>query len=320
MSLNLPDVQVSDIRVTEKDIVIATHGRSIYVLDDISPVRTKDQGIQAGVHLFKPYYAVRNVQKAVFQYYLDKDANDLKIEILNKEGVAIQTFIGAVPKEKKDSAIVEEDEDDRKPVAPVIKPGLNKFEWDLKYPGASYFKGMIFWGAPVYTGPMAVPGKYQVRMTSGGKSVTEPFDIKLDPRATDINMVDVEEKFKLSIQIRDEVSKANDAVIHIRAIKEKLKIELATSKPKRTNEIKILMDKLSSIEENLYQVKNQSSQDPLNYPIKLDNKLAALMRVVESGDYKPTAGSYKVFEELKVELAIQLNDLDKTLTTNKAKK
>jgi hypothetical protein len=80
------------------------------------------------------------------------------------------------------------------------------------------------------------------------------------------------------------------------------------------------MDKLSSIEENLYQVKNQSSQDPLNYPIKLDNKLAALMRVVESGDYKPTAGSYKVFEELKVELAIQLNDLDKTLTTNKAKK
>jgi hypothetical protein len=131
---------------------------------------------------------------------------------------------------------------------------------------------------------------------------------------------DVEEKFKLSIQIRDEVSKANDAVIHIRAIKEKLKIELATSKPKRTNEIKILMDKLSSIEENLYQVKNQSSQDPLNYPIKLDNKLAALMRVVESGDYKPTAGSYKVFEELKVELAIQLNDLDKTLTTNKAKK
>jgi len=320
LSLNLPDVQVSDIRVTEKDIVIATHGRSIYVLDDISPVRTKDQGIHSGIHLFKPYYAVRNVQNAVFQYYLDKEVKDLKVEILNKEGIAIQTFIGAVPKDKKDSAIVEEEEGDRKPVAPIIKAGLNKFEWDLKYPGATYFKGMIFWGAPVYTGPIAIPGKYQVRMTSGGKSVTESFDIKLDPRALDISMADLEEKFKLSIQIRDEVSKANDAVINIRAIKEKLKTEMATSKAKRMNEIKILMQQLSAIEENLYQVKNQSAQDPLNFPIKLDNKLAALMRVVESGDYKPTAGSYKVFEELKVELATELNHLDNILSPNKGKK
>jgi photosystem II stability/assembly factor-like uncharacterized protein len=317
LRLNLPDVQVSDIAVTEKDIVIATHGRSIYVLDDVAPVRTKDKGIQTGLHLFKPYYAVRNVQKAVFQYYLDKDIKDLKIEILNKEGVLIQSFIGALPKEKKDSALVDEDEDDRKPVAPTIKPGLNTFEWDLKYPGATYFKGMIFWSAPVYTGPMAVPGTYQVRMTAGGKSVTEAFEIKLDPRATDVRIADVEEKFKLAIQIRDEVTKANDAVIKIRTIKEKLNTELATAHPKVAKELKNSIQQLSVIEENLYQVKNQSAQDPLNFPIKLNNKLAALMRVVESGDYKPTDGSYKVFAELKAELANELNHLDFLLKPKK---
>jgi len=317
LRLNLPDVQVSDIAVTEKDIVIATHGRSIYVLDDVSPVRTKDKGIQSGLHLFKPYYAVRNVQKAVFQYYLDKDIKDLKIEILNKEGVLIQNFIGALPKEKKDSAMAEEDEEDRKPAAPSIKPGLNTFEWDLKYPGATYFKGMIFWSAPVYTGPMAVPGTYQVRMTAGGKSVTEAFEIKLDPRATDVRIEDVEEKFKLAIQIRDEVTKANDAVIKIRTIKEKLNTELATAHPKVAKELKNSIQQLSVIEENLYQVRNQSAQDPLNFPIKLNNKLAALMRVVESGDYKPTDGSYKVFAELKAELANELNHLDLLLKPKK---
>jgi photosystem II stability/assembly factor-like uncharacterized protein len=317
LRLNLPDLQVSDVAVTEKDIVIATHGRSIYVLDDISPVRTKDKGIQAGLHLFQPYYAVRNVQRAVFQYYLDKDIKDLKIEILNKEGNIVQSFIGVLPKEKKDSALLDEDEDDRKPVAPSIKPGLNSFEWDLKYPGATYFKGMIFWSAPVYTGPLAVPGSYQVRMTAGGKSQTVPFEIKQDPRANDVTLADMEEKFKLSIQIRDEVSKANDAVIKIRALKEKLKTELSTAKSKRRNEINMFVQQISTIEENLYQVKNQSSQDPLNFPIKLNNKLAALMRVVESGDYKPTAGSYKVFEELKAELATELNHLDLLLLSPK---
>ena len=81
-----------------------------------------------------------------------------------------------------------------------------------------------------------------------------------------------------------------------------------------------MLTQLSQIEENLYQVRNQSSQDPLNFPIKLNNKLASLMRVVESGDYKPTAGSYKVFEELKAELALEINQLDKVLAQKTIKK
>ena len=320
LSLNLPDVQVSDVQVTEKDLVVGTHGRSIYVLDDISPVRTKDAGIQAGLHLFKPYYAVRTVQKAVFQYYLDSTIKDLKIEIFDAKNNLVKTFNGALPKVKKENGEVDEDEDDRKPQPPTIKTGLNKFEWDLKYPAATNFKGMILWSAPVYAGPTAVPGNYKVVMTAGGKTVSENFEIKMDPRVNDVTIADMQEKFNLSIQIRDEVSKANEAVIKIRAIKEKINEEAKAKNTTVSKANQTLIMELSSIEENLYQVRNQSSQDPLNFPIKLNNKLASLMRVVESGDYKPTAGSYKVFEELKAELALEINHLDKVLSQKTIKK
>lgn len=320
LSLNLPDVQVSDVQVTEKDLVVGTHGRSIYVLDDISPVRTKDAGIQAGLHLFKPYYAVRTVQKAVFQYYLDSTIKDLKIEIFDAKNNLVKTFIGVLPKVKKENGEMDEDEDDRKPQPPTIKTGLNKFEWDLKYPAATNFKGMILWSAPVYAGPTAVPGNYKVAITAGGKTVSENFEIKMDPRVNDVTLADMQEKFNLSIQIRDEVSKANEAVIKIRAIKEKINGEAKAKNTTVSKANQSMITELSAIEENLYQVRNQSSQDPLNFPIKLNNKLASLMRVVESGDYKPTAGSYKVFEELKAELALEINHLDKVLAQKTIKK
>jgi hypothetical protein len=119
------------------------------------------------------------------------------------------------------------------------------------------------------------------------------------------------------MQIRDQVTVANDAVIKIRAIKEKLNEEAKANKKGLSKSSVSFMAAISQIEENLYQVRNQSSQDPLNFPIKLNNKLASLMRVVESGDYKPTDGSYKVFDELKAELAIQINQLNKILSQAK---
>ena len=93
----------------------------MYVLDDVSPVRTKDAGIQAGLHLFKPYYAVRTVQKAVFQYYLDSTIKDLKIEIFDAKNNLVNSFIGALPKVKKENGEADDDEDDRKPQPPTIK-------------------------------------------------------------------------------------------------------------------------------------------------------------------------------------------------------
>ena len=311
LQLNLPDVQVSDISVTEKDIVLGTHGRSVYVLDHVSPVREYNPGIiHDSAYLFKPYYAVRNVQHAVFQYYLAKEPKDLKIEIISPEGKVIQTFKGEKPAPKKDSTAVVEDEEDRKLPAPALKAGLNRFEWDLKYPAATSFKGMILWGANKNSGPLALPGKYQVRLITGNKSLTRSFEIRLDPRLKGITAADLQEKFNLAIEIRNQTSRANEAVIKIREIKSKIGTGGNTDMHKK------LLEQLSTIEENLYQVRNQSEQDPLNFPIKLNNRLAALERHVESGEYKPTDGAYKVFKELKADLDKQLIALDLLLHSN----
>ena len=160
--------------------------------------------------------------------------------------------------------------------------------------------GMILWGASKNSGPVALPGKYQARLTVDGKTVAQDFEIRMDPRITDVTMADLKEQYDLAMQVRDETSKANEAVIRIRKMKE----ELAKAKPDAKN--KKLMADLTGLEENLYQFRNQSSQDPLNFPIKLNNRLAALQRIVETGDNKPTDASYKVFGELKSELNTQL--------------
>ncbi len=310
LQLNLPDVQVADLMVTEKDIVIGTHGRSIYILDDISPVRGFNGTlVDTAAFLFTPYYAVRNVQPAVFQYYLGKTTSDLTIEIINPAGQIIQTFKGEQPA-AKDSTVQDEEEERSLPL-PGIKKGFNIFNWNLRYPAATAFKGMILWGASSINGPLAPPGLYQVRLTAAGKSIIRSFEIKLDPRLAGVSAADVQEQFILEMKIRDQVSRANEAVIKIRALKARIEKEKPAARKQ------LFLHQLSEIEERLYQVRNQSSQDPLNFPIKVNNRLAALGRSIGTGDNKPTDASYKVFEELSAELQQYLNNLDSVLLANR---
>src|SRR5581483_5982921 len=173
------------------------------------------------------------------------------------------------------------------------KAGLNRFTWDLRYPGSVVFPGMILWSARAESGPVAVPGTYQVRLTANGQTITKGFTVRKDPRSTDVTQADLQAQFDLAIKIRDRESEANSAVIMIRDIKKQ--IDDRTTKandPKLTSAGDDLKKRLSAIEEDLYQVKNRSGQDPLNFPIKLNNLIAALERVVESADAPPTDQSY----------------------------
>lgn len=314
LQLNLPDTQVSDLIVTEKDVVIGTHGRSIYVLDDVAPIREyKPEIAQASAYLFKPYYAVRRVQNGVFQYYLGKQPDKLTIEILDAGGKQVQLFKGVKTKPK----VAGDDSEDEGPrirtqPPPTMDFGLNEFEWDMRYSAATSFEGMIMWSARPQFGPLAPPGMYQIKLTANGKTLTQPFEIKLDPRLKGITVADVQEQFKLALALRDKTSQANNAVIKIRDIKDKLK--------KAGIDDKKLLNELSAVEENLYQVKNQSSQDPLNFPIKLNNRLASLWRSVETGDAKPTAGAYEVSKLLTAELEKYLADLEKLMQDERLKK
>jgi photosystem II stability/assembly factor-like uncharacterized protein len=315
MQLNLPDTQVPDIAVTEKDVAIATHGRSMYILDDVSPIREFASDLIAKpVHLFKPYYAVRKVQPAIIQYYLNKDEKALKLEILDPQGKVIQTFDGAEPKEKAE-APEEEDEDSRAPVTklPRMKKGLNQFTWDLRHPGAEVFKGMIMWSARPQMGPLATPGMYQVRITAAGQTLTQPLEIKMDPRVQGTTTADLEAQFKLASMIRDETTKANQAVVKIREVRSNIEKAGQSAKQKK------LLAEMATVEQALYQVKNQSGQDPLNFPIRLNNKMASLQRIVESGETKPTDDSYVVFKELSTEITKHIDKLNELLGAESAK-
>jgi hypothetical protein len=190
-----------------------------------------------------------------------------------------------------------------------VKQGLNRFVWDTRYPDAKDFKGLIMWAGSV-RGPAAPPGQYQVRLTAAGVTRTQAFAIVRNPNisATD---AELREQFALASQISDKVSAANDAVVRIRDMKDQVGDRAGKGHDARIKSAgDALAGKLTDVEGDLYQYQNRSGQDPLNFPIRLNNKLAALQGIVESGDYKPTDQSYAVFKELSAQLEKAFQKLD----------
>ncbi len=324
LSLNLPDTQVSDLVVEGDDLAIATHGRSFYVLDDISTLRQlKPEFASEGAHLFRPRPAVRSVNQALIDYYLKQPADKVSVQILDGDGELVRAFDSSAEDDKKKKEGASEAEQDSEFFgAQRIKPptrtaGLNRFTWDLRYPGAKTFEGMILWGARAEQGPLAPPGEYHARLIVNGVMQTEKLRVLKDPRLTDVTSADLAEQFKLASQVRDKVSEADEMVIRIRAIKKQLKDRTEKAKNPDVNAAaERLESKLSAVEEDVYQVRNRSNQDPLNFPIKLNNQLAALMRSIETGDAKPTDSSYAVFRELSARLDVLKAKLDEALKTN----
>jgi hypothetical protein len=317
---NLPVTQVADLAVTDHDLVIGTHGRSFWVLDNIDVLRQLDATSgNKSVHLFRPAPAVRGVDPGVMiDYYLPKAPGKLTIDILDPDGKLVRSFAGAVEKKKEDEDSAEDDDEPKAPPKPAMKAGLNRYTWDMHYPGFTEFKGMIFWAAR-NRGPLALPGQYQVRLTVDGKTEVQPAEIRLDPRVKGVTQADLQKRFALATQIRDKVSQANDAVLMIRGVRSQIASVL-----KQTNDAAVrssaeqLDQKLAAIEGRIYQVRIQSRQDPLNYPIMLNNKLAALGGVVEDGEAAPTAQDYAVFADLSQKLDRELAALNGVLGSDLA--
>ncbi|MDQ6887144.1 MAG: glycosyl hydrolase [Gemmatimonadota bacterium] len=355
LSLNLPDVQVPDLVVEEKDLVIATHGRSMYVLDDIGPIRQLTAEIAAEpLHLFTPHDAVRGVYPATIHYYLSRPADSVTIQILDARGTIIRTFVGTkkdrpAPKDStaarakagaadsgraavvigdsigrvrarrdslsRDSSARDSADEFRRPVpkAPTTA-GLNRFEWDLSYPGSVVFPKMILWGADADGGPTAIPGHYQVRVTADGRSQIRSFGIRIDPRLKGVTQADLLAQFALAVRIRDRTSDANEAVIRIRDLEKQIANRVAgASDAAVLSAAATARSRLVEREDALYQTRNRSGQDPLNFPIRLNNRLASLRSKLEFGDGRPTAGSYVVFRELSAALDRELAALDRVI-------
>ncbi len=302
LQMNLPDTPIRDLVLRNNDVVLGSHGRGFWIMGDIAPLRDAASMDMSKVKLFKPANPIRGVYNANIQYYLPKEAESVTVEIMDAQGNLINTYVGKKSEGRSSQVATGE--------------GLNDFNWDLRYPGATTFDGMIIWSGRPQRGPLAPLGDYQVKLTVDGVSQSSAFTVEMDPNLEGITKEDLQKQFDLALQIRDKTSAANEAVIQIRDIRaqaEKLKGSSAAGLDAAIDE---MLSKMKVIEEDLYQVKNQSGQDPLNFPIKLNNRFASLRRSIESGQARPTDAAYVVFDELSAELKMHLDKLDQVLNSD----
>jgi photosystem II stability/assembly factor-like uncharacterized protein len=321
MQLNLPIVPVHDLAIKDDDLVLATHGRSFWILDDVSPLRQFTDAVASqDVHLYQPATATRYhtgdgparhvfngknpPSGAVIYYYVkDEPKNEVKIEILDSSGTAIREYSSSKFQPLDEPRYP----DDKKPEK-EIKPeaGLNRFIWDLHYESANRVPGYYLWeygeGA---RGPLAVPGKYQVRLTVDGKTETSSFELKADPRVN-VSQADMEKQFKLQLDLRDQLSRVYDAVNQIQDVREQLagmRKRLGPSTSKSLIDAAGGLDaKLISVRDPLINLTISANEDSLAYAPGIDAKLAFLsMSVAGFADAAPTEAQYQEYEKLKKE-------------------
>jgi photosystem II stability/assembly factor-like uncharacterized protein len=353
MQFNLPVTPITDLAIhkREQELVAATQGRSFWIFDELPLLhQAMDAGGFRGIgdtHLFKPKDAYRmpgaggfqvpptatfgqNPANGVVVYYSlkSKPTTDVVIEFLDSNGKSIRKFTGRLPRPGAGGAgsagqTPASGGDDEgfggAPARVSTDPGLNRFVWDLRYADAVRFPGMILWAGET-RGPRIVPGNYQVKLTVDGSTMTEAFELKPDPRLT-TTAAEYTKQLDLSLKIRDKLSETHNAIIQIRDVKKQVD-DLAKRLAGQPN-AKTIVDagtalnrKLTEVEEALYQTKNQSSQDPLNFPIRLNNKLAALGGVVSRSETPPNEQSYAVYDELVAQINAQLQKLSQIMKSD----
>jgi photosystem II stability/assembly factor-like uncharacterized protein len=326
LQTGLPVTPVHGIQVKNNDLVIGTHGRSFYVMPNIGVLRQVSREMtNEPVVLFDPADAIRSVSPSVtIDYYLKQAADKVTVEILDGQGKTITTFTGTpgqpTGRGRGDAPAGGEEEEGGGRGAPParvgIAAGMNRFSWDLRYPNARDFPGLIMWSGST-RGPVAPPGRYKVTLSANGVSKTQEFAVVRNTNVPTVTDQDLIEQFTLARQINDKVTVAHDAVLNIRGLKEQIAARTSASDDARLKTLgEAISEKLTAVEGEIYQYRNRSSQDPLNYPIRLNNKLAALQGIVESGDAKPTDQAYAVFKDLSARLDRQLARLDAIVKTD----
>ncbi|MDX1404240.1 MAG: hypothetical protein R3192_06875 [Woeseiaceae bacterium] len=337
LQLDLPVAPITDLAVKEQDLIAATQGRGFWILDDLSVLHQSTPDTESKVaHLFTPRPAYRltaggrddepvnagmNPPVGVVFHYslaeaLDADG-EISLEIFElQKSEPIWTWT-------RKPETIDEDEQEPEPNDPpdtrllTADKGLNRFVWDLRYPGMQRFDRLIMW-ADMKEGPQAVPGVYRARLTVGGTSQDVSFDILADPR-TSATQADYQAQFEFLLEARDLLSRTHVEIRRIRELRAQLDSLTARFEKGAEGdadlesllaEIKAIDETITPIEEALYQTQNESRQDPLNYPIRLNNKLSSLMRTVDVGDARPTASAIAVKNELSAAIESELGQLD----------
>ena len=321
LALNLPTTPVHDLVIKDDDLVLATHGRAFWILDDVSPLRQyKEEIANQELHLFSPKTALRyqssgeeppeptlagqNPSSGALIYYSlkDKPKDETVIDIVDGSGAVIRRYSSSKTQELEEP-LTPEDKKPEKQIQP--EAGLNRFIWDLRYEGTSRVPDYYLWDYKDGSrGPLALPGNYRVRLTVDGKTQTAPFEVRLDPRVH-VEPTDLEKQFSLLLQIRDELTRVYDSVNQIQDVRsqvERISKHLAENTATRPVFAAAtgLDQKMLAVRDELAQFNIKSSEDSVSYPQRVDSKLAALAMMVGDGsDSAPTQAEYQVFEKLK---------------------
>jgi hypothetical protein len=258
---------------------------------------------------------------AIYYWLKSQPQGEVTLEFLDAQGKLVKKFSSQAPGPDGTPPQAPPSEEGEEnpfrggpPPRVATAAGMNRFVWNLRYADATTFPGLIMWAGSV-TGPRVSPGTYQVRLTADGKSQTQSFTVQKDPRL-ETTPEEYARQLALALQVRDKLSETNEAVIRVREVRKQLE-DYAKRDSKRVSEAaKDLIKKLTAVEENLYQTKNRASEDPLNFPIKLNNKLAYVLGLVGASDNPPTAQSYQVYEGLASAANAELKTLSALLSTD----
>ena len=322
--LNLPIVQIADLTIKENDLIVATHGRAFWVIDDLTPVQAYDKNV-VDKKLFvynvndsyrmeggggrrrrsvKPANAGANPPNGVVINYWLKDANDsskVAISIYDKNNALIKTFT----KDAKEEGNKLE-----------YAAGMNQFVWDMMYPPAEKIDGLILWNGNV-EGPKVAPGKYTAKIKFDKDSVNFSFVIKGDPNYK-MTEKDYDDQVGMLLKIRDKFSDVQKAIKQIRAIRTQINDFTSRVNLKNNKEVKQAADtinkQITTIEEALYQTKSKSGQDVLNFPIRLNDKIAGLYDVAASGYNPPSKQVIETYADLSAQADAQIAKLKKILS------
>lgn len=340
--LNMPVVSVVDLAIKNNDLIVGTQGRSLYILDDLTVLQEKKEDIlNENLHVFtvNPAYRFggggrfggfgggnqKNVGKnppngVVFNYFLKNGSDSAKVAvtIMDKDKKVIKTFtsgggrqpaggaqpqFGGFPGMSGANARVSTDK------------GMNQFVWDMNYPPAERVDGLILWNGFIGS-PKAAPGNYYARFKAGSDSVEVPFTILANPNYKTTQAA-YDEQFNFQIILRDKSSEVMKAIRDIRELRQQMNDFSARTGKGMPQEIKDQISKINkeitAIEEALHQTKAKSSQDVLNYPIRLDDKLSSIYRVAASGEAGLPKQARDAYNELVPQIDAQLNKLKKVL-------
>jgi len=310
---NLPIVPITDLAIKNNNLIAATQGRSFWIIDDLTVIHQIKSSSIFEAQLLKPMPAYRisgsnrgkslkageNHSGGVPTYFFLANTPDtltaISLTYLDSSGDTIRHY-STTSKEKS--------------MKIKAQKGLNKFVWNMRYPDAKKFDGMIMWWAGT-TGPKAIPGSYKVMLKINEKEFSEDFEILKDPRS-ETSQDGLKVQFNFLLAVNTKITETHEAIINIRKARKQInfvKANFGDEQKALSDTSKSILKNMKTIEEALYQTKNRSGQDPLNFPIQLNNKLAHLGSLASMGDYPPTNQDEAFRKEVTAQIDAELKKL-----------